>query len=317
LPPDHSKLEIPRLGEFRIYYNTHIRPELVRTERLRKRMLLGILGSVFGLFLIMLLFLLIDAGFVVLYLALPVIFYLTTFYWRVRKFKQAFKPAIVSLVLEFINQAPNFRELTYDANRMIGKDRFQRSELFIGRPVVYEGEDYIKGMVGEMPFELSELYVQEISKASNRLELIFGGIFIHSIFNEQATGHLVAWPRSEERYLRRSIKAFIANGGQDAEIELLVPDFRDHFVVYAKRNTVVHDILTEPMQEALVRFIESTGRDLYFAVHNKDIFSGIAHDRDLLEPHIFRSNLNFGLVREFYSDIVLMLQVIHDFDQTH
>lgn len=310
-------MEPPRLSEFRIYYNTDIRPELVRMERQRKRMLFGIFGSIVGLLLVMLAFLLIDAGFVVLYLAIPVLFYLSTFYFRISKFKKAFKPAVVSLLLEFINHSPNYRELSYRADKMVGRDRFEYSEIFIGRPVVYEGEDYIKGIVGETPFELSELYVQEMSRASNRLELIFGGIFIHAVFQENTIGHVVGWPRSEERYLRRSIKEFIASGGMDSEIELMVDGFSEKFVVYAKRNTVVHDILTEPMQEALMEFMETTGRQLYFAVHNENIFIGIGQDRDLLEPHIFRSNLNFNLVREFYADITLMLTVIESFDRDH
>ncbi|PHI19069.1 hypothetical protein CEQ90_14945 [Lewinellaceae bacterium SD302] len=310
-------METPRLNEFRIYYNTNIRPELVRMERERKRMLFGILGSVFGLVVIMLIFAVIDAGFMVLYLAIPVLFYLSSFYFRVKKFKETFKPAVVSLILEFINQAANYRELSYQADKMIGRDRFQHSELFIGRPVVYEGEDYIKGMVGEMAFELSEIYVQELSRASNRLELIFGGIFIHAIFPERATGHLVAWPRHEEKNLRRSIKEFIARGGIDAEIELLEDGFSESFVVYAKKNTVVHQLLTKPMQEALLEFMETTERELYFALHNQNIFVGIGHDRDLLEPHVFRSNLSYPLVREFYTDITLMLKVIEEFDKNH
>lgn len=310
-------MEPPRLAELRIYYNTTIRPELVRMERRRKRMLFGIFGSVAGLLLVMLLFIILDAGFVVLYLAIPVLFYLSTLYFRVKEFKKKFKPAVVSLVLDFINQATNVSQLSYKADQMVGQDRFIRSDLFIGRNVIYEGEDYIKGLVGEMPFELSELYVQELSQASNRLELIFGGIFIHAIFAEECSGHLVAWPRSEMRYLRRSIREFIARGGIDTEIELQDESFREKFVVYAKSNTVVHNILTEPMQQALANFIETTGHELYFSVYDQNVFVAISHDRDLLEPRIFRSNLDFHLIREFYTDIILMLQVIQDFDQTH
>lgn len=310
-------MEPPRLGELRIFYNTTIRPELIRMERRRKRMLWGIFGSVALLLLIMLVFALVEAGFVVLYLLIPVLFYLSTLYFRIRNFKKIFKPAIVSLVLDFINQAPNFRQLSYRAEQMVAKDRFAYSELFVGRRVTYEGEDYIKGLVGEMPFELSELYVQEISRASNRLELIFGGIFIHAIFAEEASGHLVAWPRSRLRSLRPSIRAFIAQGGMDALIELQSERFRERFVVYAKPNTVVKDLLTLPMQRALADFVEESGREIHFAIHNRNVFVAIDQDRDLLEPNIFRSNLDFGLIREFYTDIVVMLSVIRDFDQTH
>ncbi|MEL6140548.1 MAG: DUF3137 domain-containing protein, partial [Bacteroidota bacterium] len=265
----------------RIFYNTTIRPELMRMERVRRRTLIGIGLSILGLIIVGIIFVAINAGFVVLIAAAPIVFYLGTLYFRIEKFRQKFKPAVVSLVLEFMNLATNFQELTYDAKKMVAKDRFLRSELFVGRSASYAGEDYIKGIVGEMPFELSEIYVQEVSKASNRLELIFGGIFIHALFNEPTVGHLAVWPRSEYRYLRRTLKEFIYRGGFDAEKEIQNPRFRELFVVYAKKDTVVHHILTEPMQESLVEFVDQTGHELYFSIHDKDVFAGISHDRDL------------------------------------
>ncbi|MEM9836011.1 MAG: DUF3137 domain-containing protein, partial [Bacteroidota bacterium] len=78
---------------------------------------------------------------------------------------------------------------------------------------------------------------------------------------------------------------------------------------------VVYQILTEPMQEALVNFTELTDHELYFSIYDQDIFVGISHDRDLLEPNIVRSNLSYDLIREFYVDIMLMLEVIKNFDQ--
>lgn len=306
---------IPRIDEFRIYYNLSIRPELVRMETERKRMLFAMVASVSGLVALVILFILIDAGFVLLVFALPILFYLSTLYFRIEKFRQRFKPNVMQLILEFLNSSTNLEGLSYDAKGMVAQDRFQLSELFAGRKVSYAGEDYIKGIVGEMPFELSELYVQEVSNASNRLNLVFGGIFIHAIFNEDVSGHLACWPRSLHRYHRRTIKEFIFNGGLPAEVEIHNDEFNELFVVYAKQGTTVHHVLTRPMQDAFVEFIDRTGHEIYFSIHNKNIFVGISHDRDLLEPNIVRSNLSYDLIRTFYVDIVLMLDVIKTFDQ--
>lgn len=309
-------MDIPRIDEFRIYYNTTIRPELLRMERERKRMLWGIFFSISTLIVLLAFFWIINAGFVAVIFLLPIVFYLGSLYLRIEQFRQRFKPNVVQLLLDFMNQAPNVEGLEYDAKKMVGKDRFLRSEIFRGQAVNYSGEDYIKGLIGEMPFEMSELYVQELSRASNRLTLIFGGIFIHSIFNEDVVGHLAVWPRDRAKYFRRAIKEFIYNGGLPAEVELQNPHFSELFIVYAKKGTIVHKILTPPMQDALVDFVETTGHELFFSVYNQNVFSAISHDRDLLEPHVLRSNLSYDLVRQFYVDIVLMLGVIRDFDQT-
>lgn len=306
---------IPRIDEFRIFYNSSIRPELLRMERQRKRMLWRGIGSVLSLFVLLLIFLLIEAGFIVVLLALPILFYLGTLYYKVEDFRHAFKEAVVNLVISFLQQETNVEGLSYDAKRAVAQDRFLRSDLFQGGAVQYKGEDYIKGIVGEMAFEMSELYVKEISLASNRLNTVFAGVFIHALFNEPTQGHIVVWPRDKGRFMRASIRNFLSQGGIDANMEIQHTAFGEHFTVYASRGTTVHHILTLPMQEALMDFVKTTGHELYFSVYNQDVFAAIEHDRDLLEPHIFKSNLSFSLVREFYADIRLMLDIIRFFDQ--
>lgn len=306
---------IPRIDEFRLFYNSSIRPELLRMERQRKRMLWRGIGSVLFLFLLLLVFLLIEAGFIVMLLALPVLFYMGTLYYKIQDFRHAFKEAVVNLIIAFMQQETNVEGLSYEAERAVGQDRFIRSNLFQGGRVQYAGEDYIKGIVGEMAFEMSELYVKEISRASNRLNTVFAGVFIHSLFNEPTQGHLVVWPRKKGRFMRSSIRAFLAQGGMDANMEIQNAAFKEHFTVYARSGTVVHNILTEPMQEALIDFVKTTGHELLFSVYDQDVFAAIEHDRDLLEPYIFKSNLSFALVREFYADMSLMLSIIRFFDQ--
>ena len=94
------------------------------------------------------------------------------------------------------------------------------------------------------------------------------------------------------------------------------PGFREEFTVYSMRGTHVAGILTPPMQTALLEFARRQEQDIFFAVHNKDLFIGVEHDYDMLEPHFFKSNLSFATIRKFYTDITLMLGVISDFDQT-
>ncbi|WP_116127390.1 DUF3137 domain-containing protein [Lewinella sp. IMCC34183] len=307
----------PRLAELRLYYNTTIRPELLRLEGLRKRILRGMVLSLVGILAVLVVFLVYDLGFLILLLVVPVAFYVGSLYFRIERFRQSFKPAIVRLLLDFINDLPNFRSLEYDARRPILADRFERSGLFRPHPDSYRAEDYIRGLVGEMAFEMGEAYVQEISPASNRLELVFSGLFVHAVFNEPTSGRLAVWPRHKLRRLKRSVDAYVGQQGRSADVEILNPDFKEAFAVYAHPGTKVAGILTPPMQDALVEFHRREQRDLYFAVHNKDLFIGLEHGYDLLEPHFFRSNLSFQLIRQFYVDIMLILTVIQDFDQTH
>ena len=308
---------IPRIDELRLYYNTTIRPELLRLEALRKRLIRGIIISIIASVLVLTLFLVLDLGFLVLILGIPILFYLGTLYFRAEKFRQAFKPAIVNLLLAFLNETPNYQKLTYDSTKAISRDRFEKSGLFRPTPDLYHAEDYIQGMVGEMAFEMGEAYVREISAASNKIEIVFSGLFVHAIFGERTLGRVSVWPRKKLRRLKRVVDEYVMEKGRSADIEIMNPLFREHFATYAKPGTHVAGILTPPMQEAMVRFALTQPNDIYFGADNQDLFIGVAHDYDLLEPSFWKSNLDFHIIRKFYTDLVLILETIAVFDQTH
>lgn len=310
-------MDIIRLTEFRLYYNTHIHPELVRTERLRRRLLTLIgLSVLVGLALMGVLMYLNMAGFTLVVL-MPLFFYVAYLGWKVQEFRRTFKPRIMGLILAFMNDSVNYHSLAYDAKKNITKDRFLKSGLFKTSAPYYLGEDYITGMIGMMPFELSELSVREMSPLTNKLQEVFEGIFVYAIFGEDAEGSVTVWPRHRKHYLTRSIKEFAWQGATNQDEEMMNPAFRELFLVYATEDTHVAGLLSEPMQEALVDFVKRTKQDVYISFRNREIYAGVSSERDLLEPNIFSSNLSFELIYTFYRDVNLALKIIEDFDQTH
>ena len=311
-------MEVMHIDAFRRYYNTHIYPELKRTERLRKRLLGLIFFSLLIIFLILTISAYLGVVLLSLFLIMPITFYIFYLGYRIQRFRQEFKPRIVGLILDFMNEQLNFSNLSYDAKSMIPKLLFQQSNIFTTKAAYYQGEDFIKGMVGEMPFALSELVVREPSPMTNKLQDVFEGVFLHAIFAEEDTrGEIVVWPKHRKQYLTRSIKEFNFKGGVNQDYEINNPDFQEYFLVYATPDTHVQGILSEPMQDALVRYVEITGKDIYMSFIDRPIFTAITEERDLLEPSIFVSNIHFDLIREFYFDIMLVLKIVEDFDQTH
>jgi hypothetical protein len=311
-------MEIIRLHEFRRYYNTHIFPELLRTERLRKRLLLLLSLSALIIFIVLTLSSYLQVLAVSLFLVLPITFYIFYLGYRIQRFRQEFKPRIVGLILDFMNDSLNFAELSYEPKNKIPRALFLQSNIFKTIANYYQGEDFIKGMVGEMPFAMSELVVREPSPMTNKLQEVFEGVFLHAIFPEEDTyGSVVIWPRRRKQYLTRSIKEYTFKGGYNQDYEIMNPFFQEHFLVYAKEGTHVAGIISEPMQDALVEYVEATGKDIYISFIDRHIFAGVSEERDLLEPSVLSSNVSFELVREFFQDIMLILKIVEDFDQTH
>lgn len=311
-------MELIRLDAFRRYYNTHLFPELQRTERLRKRLLTIIVLSLVVIFLILTLASYYGVVLLSLFLVLPISFYIIYLGYRIQRFRQTFKPRIVGLILDFMNEQLNFSQLTYSPKDKIPRALFLQSGIFKTGAQYYQGEDFIKGFVGEMPFAMSELVVREMSLMTNKLQDVFEGVFLHAIFAEESTeGSIVIWPRRRKQYLTRSIKEYTFQGGFNQDMEIMNLDFQDHFLVYATEDTHVAGILSEPMQDALVDYMDRTDKDIYISFVDRHIFAAISENRDLLEPSIFTSNIHFELIREFFEDIMLVLKIIEDFDQTH
>lgn len=303
--------------QFRIFYNHTIHPELLRMERLRRRLIRLLSGSALLLGGMIALVFYVGEMVVILAFTIPTTLYALFLLVRVRRFVQTFKPRIMGLILEFIEGLPNMGLLKYDSQRFISQEIFRQSVLFAEEVVSYEGEDSIRGRIGEMDFELSELFVNGTSKVSGAIVPIFRGIFLHALFSEETHGSIVIWPRRRRQFVSYAIRDFTFHGGENADDEILNPAFRQLFMVYATKATHVAGILSEPIQEAIVHYSTLTGRDLFLAFKEKNIYLAVDGSGDILEPQIFRSNVRFDLVKGYLDDILLLLNIVADFDQMH
>jgi hypothetical protein len=306
-----------QLDEFRIYYNKTIHPELLRMERLRIRLIRLLFFSILMLIGIIILEIYLQLFIVTLFLSIPIALLIAYLTYRIRKFKRTFKPNVMNLILDFIDDGLNRGTLIYDQNKSISRETFFASGLFVSKAPFYKGEDFISGKVGEMDFELSELDIRHVSPVSNKLDQVFKGVFLHAFFPEETEGEIKIWPRDRFQHYSRAVKAFTWNDGINVDYEIMNDWFRSQFVTYALPDTHVIGILSDPMQEALASYVYETGKELFMAFSDQDIYVAVTEEKDLLEPYILRSNLSFELVREFFEDVQLLLRIIEDFDQTH
>ena len=113
-----------RIDEFRIFYNHTIHPELARMERKRKRLLLLLVGSSVAMVTMITILLFFNAAILAFFLLLPFGFHISYLLYRIRQFKTTFKPNVVNLILDFIDDNVNYGTLKYDSERHIDKKNF-------------------------------------------------------------------------------------------------------------------------------------------------------------------------------------------------
>lgn len=306
-----------RLAEFRIYYNHTIHPELLRMEKKRRNLLALLVGSVFLLTAIFLIEMYIDIPVLSLFMLAPIGFYIAYLVYRIQKFRSTFKPYVVNLILDFIDDGLNFGTLTYDHKGLIPKKKFIASRIFSTPAPEYRGEDLIEGKIGELDFKMCELSVKEFSRVRNRLNYVFKGVFLHATFKKPMRGTIIILPKEFKQYLSRSIKAYIRFGARMVEEGYLSDRFEAAFMAYATPDASTQSLLSEEMQEAITDYREQTGKEIYVSFINNEIYIGVTEPKDILEPYIFSSNVSFELVREFFEDLQLLVSIVQDFDANH
>jgi len=306
-----------RLEEFRIFYNHTIHPELMRMERRRKRLLRLLFFSVFILVGLTTFALYIEIVALSLTLILPIVGYIIWLYFQIRKYIDRFKPNVIELVLDFVDNSMNYEEMKYDAKGKLSVEKFQQSGLFANKLVVYDAEDYITGQIGNIEFELCELDAKEFSPVRERLDDVFKGIFLRAYYDlkEPPEGAILIWPRKLRQFHTKAIKNFTANGGRNIDKELYSAPFTEIFTTYALEDTDVRFLLTTEMQHLIVDYQKRSGREMYLGIHSNEIFVFLSQDKDILEPDLFRPNVSFEMVREFFADIQLIVEVVEDLDR--
>lgn len=323
---------------FKIFYNQSIYPELFNLEKRRQRLLRMMTISAVALPFILFLLYYIGEFEVVLLACLPIGFWISRLVFHVRVFFQEYKPRIVGLILDFLDNDVNFGQLSYDAQKSISKQRFLDSKIFVTPAHEYHGEDYIRGKIREMPFEMCELRVGEISPVRTKVTTVFQGIFcIGNFLRPEMNGAIILLPDTYRKYLTMSARAVnlldakriksgdlakqeVANLQENNKAlakkltPLLLPEFEASFDTYATPDIPLRRILSQDMQRALLNFRQKTGREIYVSIIKSEIFIAIYEPTDILEPTLFSSVLNFSSVNEYYEDLKLLLSVIHEVD---
>ena len=295
-------------ASFRIYYNRAIHPMLLQLERQRKWLIALILASILSACLILWIILRLRVPAVSLFLWIPAYFYIQFIMGRINAYKRKFKPLVVGKILEYINP-----ELRYDQSRTIAPERVSASCLFAANKPRFRGEDFIYGKIGDIPFEMSEVYLQEESPVRGAPSLVFRGIFFFAKFEEAFQGRIIIIPRTDVQFVTRSIKAITFTGGQRVDMQEH-RRFHEHFVVYADSIVDVTNFLSDEIIDSIIDYKEKHEKKMFISIVQGYLYIAVSQQHDILEPNIFTSNLKFKLIHEFYSDLVVMSDVTKDFD---
>ncbi|MEW5895686.1 MAG: DUF3137 domain-containing protein [Candidatus Omnitrophota bacterium] len=230
-------------------------------------------------------------------------------------FRSPFKETVIRPLVRFFDES-----LSYTPDGCISCDLYTCSKLFLHHVDEYRGDDLVEGMIGKTRVKFSELHTQykvETRDSKGRRQTqwhtIFKGLFFIADFNKNFSGRTVVLPDQAERCLGGFGKFLQSkNVSRDPLVSMDDPGFEKEFVVYGTDQIEARYILTSSLMSRVMNFRRKTGRNLYLSFIDSAIFIAIPYAKNLFEPNIFRTLLDFKPVEEYFNDLNTALSIVEE-----
>ncbi len=306
------------LEELRNLFETQLKPALLSLETLRKKLMykyilfiLGILVSFaipffFGHQIHALMY--VGIGGVLLF-----IFLLVMLNGQKRIYRAEFKQKVVKEIVNLINP-----EWNYQPDGRISEMDYNRSELFTTRYDRYQGDDRVFGSIDKTDFEFSELHTEykttttKDGKTEEHWHTIFKGIFAHADFNKEIKGKTLVLPDTAEKLFGGFGKKLQSLSSRGQLVKMENVEFEKLFVVYGSDQIESRYILTPTMMEALINIRKTYGKNVYFSFIGSRVYFAISFNKDLFEPHIFKSGVRFEDVQQMNDQISIIQTLVNE-----
>ncbi|MHC4624930.1 MAG: DUF3137 domain-containing protein, partial [Planctomycetota bacterium] len=221
-----------------------------------------------------------------------------------------FKNTVIQKIVKFLDE-----NLNYLPHRYVSKPTFLASQIFKTRPNRYKGDDYVAGKIGATQVEFSEIHAEyESGSGKNRSRrTVFKGLFFIADFNKHFTCQTIVLPDTAENLFGSFGKLFQSwNVLRGQLIKLEDPEFERHFVVYGNDQIQARYILSTSLMERIVDFKRKTNRRIYLSFVGSKVFVAVSFTRNLFEPRLFQTLLDFDLVREYFEDLQLAVGIVDE-----
>ncbi|MCK4667086.1 DUF3137 domain-containing protein [Candidatus Dependentiae bacterium] len=305
------------INELWAYYNSDLLPDLQVMEVQRKEVAkkvrnlniwcgIGVGLSVLFIWLIFPILTLLALIFVWIY-----------FYKQYTKaYHTDFKSKVIYRVIKFIDES-----LEYSPTNCIPTTTYYASKLFPKSCDRYKGDDYVYGNVGKTKLRFSELHTEYKTETRDakgnrqtKWHTIFRGIFFIADFNKHFNGETMVLPDTAQKLFGNWLGNLFQswNFTRDDLIKLEDPEFERLFVVYGTDQIEARYILSTSLMKRIVDFKKKTGKTIYLSFINNEIYVAVSYNKNLFEPKIFKTLLDFNVIREYYSDLQLALGIIEE-----
>ncbi|MFC1808660.1 DUF3137 domain-containing protein [Candidatus Omnitrophota bacterium] len=232
-----------------------------------------------------------------------------------RDYTSEFKFLIIQKIVNFLDEG-----LNYSATECIQEGLYMLSQLFPHRVDRYRGDDLVVGKLGATEMKFSELHSEyktttTDSKGHTRTHwhTIFKGLFFVGDFNKDFKGRTLVLPDTAEKLFGNLGSLFQSwNKTRGELIKLEDPEFEKMFAVYGNDQIEARYILSTSLMKRIVDFKKKSRRNIYLSFIASKVFVAVSYHKNLFEPKIFTTLLDFKPIQEYFEDLQLAIGIVED-----
>jgi hypothetical protein len=172
----------------------------------------------------------------------------------------------------------------------------------------YKGDDYVSGDLGPIgKLEFSEIEARRKSDNGKDDEgsIVFKGLFFVAETHNTYKGYTAIVPRTvdltQATYPDRVKMNRMVNTPQSLQAK---------FNVFTSDEEGATEVLTQALISRLTKTENSAGIQLMVAFHGHRIFVGVANPNDLFEPKLFKSLMDFNVIKEYFDELSSAISVV-------
>lgn len=200
-----------------------------------------------------------------------------------KEYHSVYKSLLVSEALK-----TTFDEFKFYPSLGIGQNEIRYTNMMqLGNR--YKSEDYIKGIYKGVPFEQSDVLIQNVTSTGKTTTTVtyFMGRWMIFEFNKNFCCDLQVREKGFS-YSKRKRGIFVSDNEKMHKIEFEDVDFNNRFNVFGQNNEEAFYLLTPQIMEAMRELQEKTdGKIMFCFVHNK-LHVAVNNGKDSFNPPIFK-----------------------------